>query len=74
MYQDSGLSYKGSRVQIPPARHETNGSKPLGLRNFSYFQSRAHFGRIACARFPSQLISAALCFGLYTKTKLMELY
>ena len=34
MYQNSGLSYKGSRVQIPPARQENNGSKPLRLGTF----------------------------------------
>ena len=31
MYQNSGLSYKGSRVQIPPARPNSNDSKVLGL-------------------------------------------
>ena len=34
MYQNSGLSYKGSRVQIPPARRDSTDYKVSELWSF----------------------------------------
>ncbi|OZG50843.1 hypothetical protein BOCO_0029 [Bombiscardovia coagulans] len=69
-----GFYIKGSRVQIPPARRDSNDSKAAEPWNFLYAPNRAHIGHMALAfghiqahsgRTVLQRINAATSSGRY---------